>query len=125
MKYLRTTMPDASQWDVPAELIAKSRAAYYAQLDSERGEGSYDAIYALELDYTLAAPDELEDWAANNMNWSDVSHAAMRRCGCRPAQARRLTTRGLGERRKGGRRKAMNARTPNAEVSRTEGEKKS
>jgi len=86
MKYLRTTMPDESQWDVPAELIAKSRAAYYAKLraayyaklDSKRGGGSYDAIYARELEYTLADPDKLEDWAANNMNWSDVSHAAVR-----------------------------------------------
>ena len=78
MKYLRTTMPDESQWDVPGDLIAKSRAAYYAKLDSERGEGSYDEIYARELEYTLGNSGELEDWAANNMNWSDVSHAAVK-----------------------------------------------
>ena len=71
-------MPDESQWDVPAELIAKSRASYFAKLDAERGEGSYDAIYARELEYTLADSGELEDWAANNMNWSDVSHEAVR-----------------------------------------------
>lgn len=77
-KYLRVTMPDGSRWDVPCEIIAKSRASYYAKLDSERGDGTYDDLYATEYEFTLGDEPELVDWAANNMNWSAVKEHARR-----------------------------------------------
>jgi hypothetical protein len=59
---LHVTMPDGSVWAVPAHLIAHNRATYYAE------DG-----YQEEYDYTMGDDAELEDWAANNMNWSDVA----------------------------------------------------
>jgi hypothetical protein len=70
-------MPDGSEWDVPAGLVADNRAAHYAHNDtSDTGGEPYATIYKLELEHTLNNHDELVDWAENNMNWSDVSHAA-------------------------------------------------
>lgn len=77
-KYLRVTMPDDSQWDVPALLIAESRARYYAELDVKRGDATdFDQAFADEVEYALGDSYEIEDWAANNMNWSDVASAAV------------------------------------------------
>jgi hypothetical protein len=78
-KYLRVTMPDSSRWDVPASLIAESRARYYAKHDSMEESGpEYDKVYREEYEYTINSDSELKDWAANNMNWSDVSANAAR-----------------------------------------------
>jgi hypothetical protein len=60
-KYLRVTMPDGSKWDVSAKVIAGNRAEYYADDDPDT---SYDEEY------------ELQDWAANNMNWHEVKDIA-------------------------------------------------
>lgn len=77
-KYLRVTMPDGSKWDVPAQIIAENRARYYAKNDSGEESGvEYDKAYAEELAYTLKSY-ELQDWAANNMRWSDVEGSAVR-----------------------------------------------
>lgn len=79
MKKLRVTMLDQSRWDVPAQIIAENRARYCATHDSGEESGAeYDKTYAEELSYTLKQDDELMDWAANNMNWSDVSASATR-----------------------------------------------
>lgn len=85
-KYLRVTMPDGSKWDVPAQIIADQRARYYAKHDTvsdidpggqKPGDEPYDSIYAVELDYAMKSDYELKDWAANNMNWSDVEESAI------------------------------------------------
>lgn len=60
-------MPDGSKWDVPAEVIAHSRADYYK-------EDGYDA----EFKYTMGSDYELLDWASNNMDWADVKSLAVR-----------------------------------------------
>ena len=77
MKVLQITMPDNSVWEVPAVLVAESRAKYYAAKDTGSTEGeAYERSLAEELEYTLRDEDEITDWAANNMNWSDVeAHA--------------------------------------------------
>ena len=68
-RYLRVTMPDGSKWDVPTIFIAANRAKYYAEKDQ-------DTTYEEEFTFTLHDDFELQDWAANNMNWDDVkSHA--------------------------------------------------
>lgn len=77
-KYLRVTMSDGSQWDVPAQLIAEDRARYYAALDVKRGDATdFDKAFAEEVADALNDDDELLDWAPNNMNWSDVSDQAV------------------------------------------------
>lgn len=75
MKYYVTTMTDGSKWGVPAEIIAQNRAEYYAEHDP-------DTTYQEEFDAMMQWFDtgdfEFEDWAQNNMNWSDVqNHAVM------------------------------------------------
>lgn len=66
MKVLRITMPDGSEWEVPASLIAKHRAGYY-----EKDEDS--KAYKNEFKHTMECDHELLDWAPNNMDWSDVA----------------------------------------------------
>jgi len=74
-KHLFVTMPDESVWAVPVEIIARNRAAHYAHEcggDIERSLAE-DTMPLFEHD-----PYEVEDWAANNMNWSDVvEHAVL------------------------------------------------
>lgn len=74
-KYLRVTMPDGSRWDVPVEAIARNRAANYA---SEFGGDIDKSLEEDTLPLFEEDPYEVEDWAANNMNWSDVDSIAQR-----------------------------------------------
>ena len=67
-KYLTVTMPDGSVWGVPVEMIARDRAKHYASEfggDVERSLAE-DTLPMFEDDEY-----EIEDWAVNNMNWSD------------------------------------------------------
>lgn len=78
-KYLRVTMPDLSTWDVPAQIIAENRARYYAKRASGEESGAeYEKVHEAELACGLHDDDEILDWAANNMNWSDVEAYAVR-----------------------------------------------
>ena len=67
-KYMTVEMPDGSKWGVPVEIIARNRAEHYA---SEFG-GDVDRSLA-EDTLPLFEEDEFEiqDWATDNMNWSD------------------------------------------------------
>jgi hypothetical protein len=70
-----TEMPDGSRWGVPVEFIALNRAKNYAD------EFGGNTALSLEEDtWPLFEADdyEVEDWAANNMNWEDVSEHAIR-----------------------------------------------
>lgn len=61
-------MGDGSVWGVPVEIIAKDRAQHYAHEfdgDIERSLKE-DTLPLFEQDEY-----EIEDWAVNNMNWSD------------------------------------------------------
>lgn len=68
MKMLTCVMADGTKWGVPVDMIARDRAAHYA---SEFG-GDVDRSLAED---TLPAFEEdeyeIQDWAVNNMNWSD------------------------------------------------------
>lgn len=76
-KVLRITMPDGSEWDVPAEIIANSRATYYAEKDAGKaGNQKYKAAHSKEFAYTMENDAELTHWAENNMNWEDVKSFA-------------------------------------------------
>lgn len=74
-KYLSVRMPDNSIWHVPVEVIARNRAQYYANEFDDDVEKSLaeDTIPLFsESSYNI------EDWAANNMNWSDVRDVAFK-----------------------------------------------
>lgn len=68
-KHLLITMPDESVWSAPVDVIAFHRATYYAH--EFRGDVTR-SILEDTLPLFDAAPFEIEDWAANNMNWEDV-----------------------------------------------------
>lgn len=75
-KMLRVTMPDGSRWDVPVDVIARNRAAYYA--DRLHGGDIEKSLTEDTLPLFESDDYEIEDWAANNMDWSDVqAHARM------------------------------------------------
>ena len=78
MKVLRVEMPDGSKWDVPAELIAESRARYFAKHDAGGDEKTeeYLKAYTEEFETTMNDEYELMDWASNNMDWEDVKDSA-------------------------------------------------
>ena len=65
----RVTMPDGSVWAVPAQIIVDSRDENYA----EDEEDTVGAIQSGALNSY-----EIYDWAANNMNWSDVEDYAVK-----------------------------------------------
>lgn len=74
LKSMTVKMPDQSVWSVPVWLIADHRANHYkhqfgGDLVRSREE---DTLPLFESDYY-----EIEDWAANNMNWSDVKSKAV------------------------------------------------
>ena len=72
---LHVTMPDGSTWAVPVEVIARDRAKHYAH---EFG-GDIDRSYAEDTIPLFESDDyEIEDWAANNMNWEDIQGTAVR-----------------------------------------------
>ncbi len=72
-KELHVTMPDNSVWAVPVSIIANHRAEYYA---SEFDGDVQRSLAEDTLPLFRADNYEIEDWAANNMNWSDVQHTA-------------------------------------------------
>jgi len=69
MKCLDVKMPDGSMWTVPADYIARHRAT---EICADDKETTFDE----EVDFALEDAFELKDWAANNMNWTDVAHLA-------------------------------------------------
>ena len=76
-KQIQITMPDGSIWGVPAELVAENRAEHYADKDASDNTDNFEKIKQREYEYTLSDNSEILDWAANNMNWNDVAHAAI------------------------------------------------
>lgn len=82
-KYIKVKMPDGFYF-VPAKLVAEDRAKYYAANDNVASKGkpeykkNFDKTFKEEYDYTLGDDDEILDWAANNMDWKEVKHAALK-----------------------------------------------
>jgi hypothetical protein len=74
-KYLTFTMSNGEVWGIPLEVIARDRAKNYADEfdnDVERSLAE-DTLPLFEQDKWEAV-----DWAANNMNWCDVSEHAVK-----------------------------------------------
>ena len=72
-KKYRVTMPDSSQWDIPVWVIAMHRALYYKDAYNNSVEKSLEED---TLPLFLMDDYEIEDWAANQMNWADAEHYA-------------------------------------------------
>lgn len=69
MKVLTVRFSNGRRFRIPAEVIAKHRANYYANREE-------DTEFADELEYGLSDEYVLIDWASNNMNWDDVKDEA-------------------------------------------------
>lgn len=69
-KELHVTMPDTSVWAVPVDIIARNRALAYAD---EFGGDVDESLNEDTNPLFESDPYSIEDWAENNMNWSDVS----------------------------------------------------
>src|SRR5690554_4848301 len=72
-KKLAIQMPDGSWWAVPVEAIARHRAKHYAY---EFGGDIEQSLAEDTVPLFEAGDYEVEDWAANDMNWSDVAALA-------------------------------------------------
>lgn len=72
-KELHITMPDDSIWAVPVSIIANHRADYYAKY---YGGDIQRSLAEDTIPLFSAGHYEIADWAANNMNWDSVKHAA-------------------------------------------------
>jgi hypothetical protein len=70
MKKLKITFSDGRTYEIPADLIARHRANYYKEVDANPTDWERD------FDYAMRNPEELLDWAANNMNWSMIKNYA-------------------------------------------------
>ena len=71
---IQITFSNGEKFEIPANAIAEPRAEYY----SKRESNDEDRIktYSGELDIALHDGEVLIDWLQNNMDWSDVKHAA-------------------------------------------------
>ena len=67
-KYLLIEMPDFSVWRVPVQVIADARTDYYAERCGEDREKVKAETEQLFTTHEF----EIEDWAANSMDWDEV-----------------------------------------------------
>ncbi len=75
MKYLRVEMEDGSKYDIPVSVIAEHRANCYI----EKYGGDLQRSLNEDTDPLFKSDDyEIEDWAANNMNWNEVESVAVK-----------------------------------------------
>lgn len=72
-KFLKVTMPDRSKWKIPIRVIIVDRARYYLKEFKSLEESLEDTLEVFEDDAY-----EVEDWASNNMDWTDVENYAIR-----------------------------------------------
>ncbi len=72
-KTMQVTMPDESVWSVPVDIIAVSRADYYAH---EFGDDIERSLREDTLPLFKESPSEITDWAEINMDWKDIAHLA-------------------------------------------------
>ena len=73
-KFILFQFSDRTWWKIPAEIVAESRATYFAGVDE--GE-DYNQVYENEFKYTLEDNAELIDWVKNNMDWKNVKEFAI------------------------------------------------
>ena len=69
-KQIEITFSNGDVYSVPAEVVAKDRAEYYAER-FEGEEGTYEEIVEREMQ-VVNDKWEILDWMSNQMNWEDV-----------------------------------------------------
>ena len=67
-------MKDGSVWAIPVAEIATSRADYYKK---DYGDDFMQSMYEDTLPLFQESPNEIEEWARNNMDWNDVCSVAV------------------------------------------------
>lgn len=75
MKYLSVIQKDGSLWGVPVDAIALDRATHYA---NEFDGNVQRSLNEDTLPLFAAEPYEIQDWAVNQMNWSDFGEKAIK-----------------------------------------------
>jgi len=71
MRLLIIKMPDGSKWGVNVNEIALNRAQNYAdEFDNSVERSLKEDTLALFKE----CPEEISDWAANNMNWDEFKN---------------------------------------------------
>jgi hypothetical protein len=72
MKNLQIKFPNGDIFEVPAEVIARQRTQYYADVDGfKEGSKEWDDEFKQSMtEY------ELMDWVQNNTDWKNISHEA-------------------------------------------------
>ena len=75
-KYIQIKFGNGERYIVPASVIAKSRADYYAINVDGYEENSSE--WKSEYDYSLGDDGELMDWIQNNMDWVDLKEHAIK-----------------------------------------------
>lgn len=73
-KYLLVEMPDFSVRRVPVQVIADAYTDYYAERDGQDREKVKAQTERLFTTHEF----EIEDWAANNMDWDEIEPHAVR-----------------------------------------------
>lgn len=72
-KKVMIELEDGRLFSVNAQVVAKSRAEYYAQIDVKDDPSlKFEEVYDKEFAYSISSEDELVDWLENNMNWYDL-----------------------------------------------------
>ena len=69
-KYMFVRMPDQSVWRIPTQTIADDRNACYDSIGKDPHETRAETAALFE------EPDEIADWAENNMNWDEIKSQA-------------------------------------------------
>lgn len=80
-RYLSVTQADGSKWGVPVDMIARDRAAHYM---SEFGDDIKRSLAEDTLPLFETDDYEIQDWAVNNMNWSDFDGHQIRLADAEP-----------------------------------------
>lgn len=77
---IRVKRHDGSLWEVPAEEIARDRAAHFARLASggapSSGNKQYESAFESEMVFGLGSPDVLRTWAETTLDWSTLGPRA-------------------------------------------------
>lgn len=76
MKMLIVNFSNGNRFEIPAEVIAKDRASYYADKESDSAK-EFEQKFESELEYALENDSVVKDWASNNMDWDDVKDDAV------------------------------------------------
>lgn len=73
---LNVTFSNGKVFEIPAEVIAKHRAKYYAEKETDSAQ-EFEERFEEEVAYALEDDFALIDWASNNMDWEDVQDDAV------------------------------------------------